>query len=294
MRVTQEIMMNVAIASEDTAASRVAQLTQQASSGLAVTQPSDDPAAYASIQEQNADIGVVTARASAAKVAAGDLNLAETTLDSAGNLIAQAQSIAVEASNGTEDAASRSDAAQQVGAIFTQMLALANTKGQSGYLFGGTANSAPPFDSAGNFQGNSDVTQVQIADGVSAVSNASGADAFTATGGTDVFAAIQNLQTALAGNNVAGISGSISTLQAANTQMISARVAAGTDAGRLTSAATTMATALTQMQASLANVQDADVPSVLTNLQASQTAYEAAIDVNKQVLSTAMASLGGG
>jgi flagellar hook-associated protein 3 FlgL len=294
MRVTQAMMFNDAILNEGNVSARLAQLTQQASSGLAISQPSDDPAAYASIQQQDASIGIVQARSSAASVAASNLSMAESTLDAASSLIVQAKSIAIEASNGTQDATSRANSASQVSALFQQLLALANAKGTSGYLFGGTASGTPPFDATGAFQGNGGVTQVAIADGVLATSNASGADAFTASGGTDVFATVQALQTALTNDNVAGIQTAMSALDTANTQLIAARVNAGTDAGRLSSASTVMNTALAQMQTTLAGVADANAPTTLSSLQATQTAYEAAIEVNKQVLSTAAAGFNGG
>jgi flagellar hook-associated protein 3 FlgL len=294
MRITQAMMFNDAVLNENNVSSRLATLTNQASSGLQVSQPSDDPAAYASIQQQDATIGTVEARSSAAKLAAGNLNLAESTLDAASNLVVQAKSIAIEAANGTQNANSRANSASQISSIFQQLLALANTKGTSGYLFGGTATATPPFDATGTFQGNSGVTNVQIADGVVAASNASGADAFTAAGGTDVFATIKALQTALTNNDVSGVETATSTLDTANTQLIAARVNAGTGAGRLSSAATAMSTALTQMQTTLAGVADVDAPTTLSNLQATQTAYEAAIEVNKQVLSTAAAGFAGG
>jgi flagellar hook-associated protein 3 FlgL len=286
------MMLNDALLNETSVSSRLAQLTQQASSGVAVSQPSDDPAAYALIQQQDAQIGVVKARSSAASLAAGNLNLAESTLDSASSLIVQAKQIAVEAANGTQDAASRADSASQIASIFQQLVALGNTKGSSGYLFSGTLDQTPPFDASGAFQGNDGATQVEIADGVLATSNASGASAFTAAGGTDVFATVQALQTALTNNDVTGIQTSMSELDAANSQLIAARVDAGTDAGRLSSASSAMSTALTQMQANVAGVADADVPTTLSNLQATQTAYEAAIEVNKQVLSMAMGGFG--
>ncbi len=289
MRITQAMMFNDAILNENNVSTRLATLSNQASSGLLVSEPSDNPAAYASIQQQDATIGVVQARSSAAQIAAGNLNLAESTLDAASNLVVQAQSIAVEAANGTQDASSRANSASQVSSIFQQLLALANTKGTDGYLFSGTATNTSPFDPTGTFQGNGGVTRVAIADGVLATSNASGADAFTAAGGTDVFATIQSLQTALTNNDVAGIETATSALDSANTQLIAARINAGTDAGQLSSVATAMSTALTQMQTTLAGVADVDAPTTLSSLQATQTAYEAAIDVNKQVLSTAAA-----
>jgi flagellar hook-associated protein 3 FlgL len=288
MRITETMTLNTVLQSESVAAQRMNQLSNEASSGLAVSQPSDDPAAYASIVTRTAQISLVQGRSEAVKVAAGDLNLAESTLDQAGTLMSEASQVAIEASNGTMTASDRANAATQVNSILQQMVSLANTKGSSGYLFGGTKNSTPPFDSSGNFSGNDSVTQVEVADGVLAVSNANGAAAFTAEGGTDVFSALQGLATALTSNDLTGIQSSVQTLSSAQTQLISARVDAGESAGRLTSAGDAMTNALTQMQISLGDVQDADSATTFSNLTASQNAYQQALQVNKQVLSMAM------
>src|SRR5579859_7582308 len=104
MRITESMSLNTVLQSESTASQRMALLSGQASSGLRVSQPSDDPAAFGSLVQQDAQIGIVTARQSAASLAAGNLSLAENTLDQASTLVQQAQSIAVEAENGTQSA----------------------------------------------------------------------------------------------------------------------------------------------------------------------------------------------
>jgi flagellar hook-associated protein 3 FlgL len=288
MRITEGMTLNGVLQSESVAAQRMNRLSNQASTGVAVSEPSDDPAAYASIVDRNAQIATVQARSSAASVAAGDLNMAEGTLDQAGTLMSQASQIAIEAGNGTMSATDRANAAKQVDSITQEMVSLANAKGSSGYLFGGTKNNAPPFDASGNFTGNDGVTHVEVADGVLATSNANGAAAFTAEGGRNVFADLQSLSTALSGNDLTGIQGAVKNLAADQTQLISARVDAGERAGRLTSASATMTSALTQMQVSLSSVQDADAATTFSNLQAAQNAYQQALQVNKQVLSVAL------
>jgi len=290
MRITQEMMLNTVLQSESTTSQQIAQLSQMAASGLRVSQPSDDPVAWASMQQNEAQMGVIQARSSAATVAAGNLNLAESTLDSASNLVTQAQSLAVEGANGTLDASSRANLADQVSSIFQQLVGLANTQGTNGYLFGGTKSNAPPVDSSGNYQGDSDVTYVQVADGVQAVSNADGANAFSAAGGRSVFADIQSLQTALSSNDLTGIQTAITNLTTSGQQMTSARIDTGLSAGRLTSASTVMTNALTQLQVQESNLADADAPSTLTSLQEAQTAYEAALQVNKQILTVSLAN----
>ena len=292
MRITESMTLNTVLAGESRASQRLAQLEGMASSGLRVTQPSDDPAAFASIVQRDAGISTIQGRSSAATTAAGDLDLAGNALDQATTLLQKARAIAVAQSNGTQDAGTRADAAAQVDSLRQQLLALANTRGSSGYLFGGTATTTPPFDAAGNFSGNTGVTHVEIADGVLAVSNASGAQAFTAAGGRDVFADLQTLSTALSSNDPTTIQASIANLDASHGQVVAAEVDTGEHSDRLTSASDAMATALTQMQTSRASVADADIATTISNLQATQTAYQAALQVNKQILSLATSQFG--
>jgi flagellar hook-associated protein 3 FlgL len=287
MRITDAMNVNTVLQTESQTSQRLAQLEATASSGIRVAQPSDDPAAYASIVQQTAEIATVQGRSSAATSAAGDLDLASSTLDQATTLLEQARAIAVAQSNGTGDASSRADAATQVDSIRQQLLALANTRGSSGYLFGGTATNSPPFDSSGNFVGNSGVTHVEVASGVLAVSNANGAQAFTAAGGQDVLGVLQSLSTALTNNDMTGIQSSISDIDASHDQVVAAEVNTGELSDRLHSASNAIATAVTQMQTALSSTSDADIAQTVTNLQATQTAYQAALQVNKQILSLA-------
>jgi flagellar hook-associated protein 3 FlgL len=289
MRITQQMMLTSALESDASVTARMSQLSQQASTGLKVSQASDDPAAWASIQQVHAQMGIVKARSDAATRASGDLSLAESTLDAANNLVTQAQTLAVEGANGTQNAASRANLANQVNSLVQQLVALANTRGSSGYLFGGTATSTPPVDRTGTFQGNSGVTHVEIADGVLAVSNADGAAAFSAAGGRNPFADLQSLATALSSNDVAGIQASMANLQTSSAQILAARVDTGLSASRLSSAATVMSNTISQLTVESGNLGDADMASTLTNLTAAQTAYQAALTVNKQILSTSLA-----
>lgn len=289
MRITESMMLSTVMQSESIAQNQMARLSNEAASGLAVQEPSDNPTLYASVVQQKAQIGIVTARNSAVTMAGDNLSLAESTLDQASTIVQQAESIAVEAANGTQSASSRADSAQQVDSLTQQLIALANTQGSAGYLFGGTNTTTPPFDSNGNFTGNDDASQVEIATGVFAVSNASGAQAFTAAGGRNVFADLQSLSTALSNNDTSGIQSSITNLTTSYNQVVSARVTAGENASRLQSAGTAMTNALTQMQVTLSDTSDADAATTFSSLEASETAYQQALQVNQSVLSAAYA-----
>jgi flagellar hook-associated protein 3 FlgL len=285
MRITDAMQLNDALVAQARAAQQMVQLTAEASSGLKINEPSDDPAGYASVASTTSQISTLQARSTALSNASGDLNLADGVLSSASDLLVQAQQIAVEASDGSQDASSRASSASQVTQLVQQIIGLANTQGVSGYLFGGTKTDTPPFDSNGNFTGNGGTTHVEIANGEVVQSNASGAMAFTAAGGRDVIGDLQALAAALSNDDVATIQSSVDNLTADNSQVVDARVNVGVSAGTLQSSSQVISAALTTAQTSLANESDADVPTVYSELTQVQTSYESAISVNRQVLS---------
>ena len=292
MRVTDSMRWADALRESQSQSSRVMTLSNQASSGLKVQAPSDDPVAYAAIASRDAQIAKLDARSTAATRAAGDLDLAEGALSSAADILSSAQQAALGAANGAMDASARADAARQVSALRDQLVALANTKGGTGYLFGGTATSAPPFDPSGKFSGNDSENTVAIADGVQVASNASGAKAFTAAGGRDVFADLQTLVTALDSNDVTGIQSSLDALKASGAQIVAARVDVGTSAERLHSASDVINTSLVAIKAVRGADSDANVTQTLSDLTAAQTAYQRSIAVTRQILSLTSSSGG--
>jgi flagellar hook-associated protein 3 FlgL len=285
MRITNTMQLNEALLNEGRVSNQMYQLTQEASSGMAVSAPADDPVAYASIVSSNEQISTLQARSTAATTAGGDLSLADGALSSASDVLVQAEQIATVQSNGTQTAADRATAATQVTQLVQQMIALGNTQGQSGYIFGGTKTGSPPFDASGNYSGNGDSTTLEIASGVTVTTNASGASAFTAAGGSNVIADLQALATALSGNDVATIQSSVGQINSDNSQVVAARVNAGVSAQQLQSATQVIGNAVIADQTSLASTQDADVATVYSQLSAVQTSYQAALSVTRQVLS---------
>jgi len=285
MRITSNMQLTDALASEARASQQVYDLTQEATSGLQINAPSDNPAGYASIVSGNAQIAILQARTSAITTSSGDLSLAEGALSSAGDLMTQAQQIAITASDGGQSGTDRANAATQINQIVQQLIGLGNTQGASGYIFGGTNTGTPPFDSSGNFSGNTGSTQLEVANGVMTQTNASGADAFTAAGGRNVIDDLQTLATALSNNDVATIQSSLPNLDADSAQVVAARVNADNLASTLQSSNQIISSALVTIQTTVGNEANANVPTVYSELSQAQTSYQSALSVNQQILS---------
>lgn len=284
MRITTNMADAAALRGQLRSVKSMTDAARVASTGERVNAPSDDPVSWSSAARHDARIARLDNRNRTMERASGDLDLAERTLASAGDLLQSAREIATRAANGTMDAATRADLAKQVDGIRSSLLAMANTRGTSGYLFGGTRTDAPPFDATGAFVGNDTEVRIEVADGVTARANASGAQAFTTAGGRDLFADLQTLSTALTANDLSTIQTSIASVASGYQQLTTAGVTVGLGVERFQSATAVTNNALLSMRSSRANEVEADLATALSNLTTTRGAYERSISITREIL----------
>ncbi len=290
MRVTESMRLLQAQVSMERSASRMHELNEKAATGLEVRRPSDDPAAYASIVRRSAQLEDFTQRKENISRAEGDLNLAEGVLASAGDLMLRARELAVQMPDGSYGATERAAAANEVSTIREQLMAIANSRGSRGYLFGGTATTTAPIDATGAFVGNDGTMVVEYAEGQFMASNVSGARTFTGLGGgRDVFVDLDDLATALATDNQTAVHTMIDTMDEGHKQLVVARAEAGVRISRLVSAAGVTESALTIALEQQSDEQEIDQVRTFSDLSAAQSAYERTLAVTRQILSLASA-----
>src|SRR5580658_1939986 len=177
MRVATDAYTNTFISEVNSLAAQMNNLENEATTGLSVQAPSDNPDAMETTlndlasqsQQQQYTNNVTTLQSQA--------NNVYTALQSLQSITSQAETIATEAGSGTNSQTDLNDYATQVTALINQAVQLVNSQdpatGQ--YLFGGTASGQQPFtattDANGNvtsvtYNGNSSVNQTEIAQGV--------------------------------------------------------------------------------------------------------------------------------
>jgi flagellar hook-associated protein 3 FlgL len=207
--------------------------SQEASSGLRVGAPSDDPVAAAQALRASGAAARVDTFRSTIRTVRGDVELAESTLAQAGDIVMRAQEIALQGASGNINAAERLDLAVETRQLREGLIALANQKGTQGYLFAGSKTSTEPFDpTSAAFAGDDLDRSAEIGPSLVSTVSVSGAKAFTLAGGSDVFAALDSLATALSSNNVTGVQAAVSSLDAGRRQVLAARVDAGLKVAR--------------------------------------------------------------
>ena len=284
MRVTDSMRYASLQQSQTAASNRLYKAGQQASSGLRVNSPSDDPGAYARITAKDGTIAKLDSRKRSLDRTQGDASIAESALASGSDIMSRAKELAVQMADGSLSASERTIAAKEVTELRQALVAVANTRGSSGYVFGGTKTGAPPIDSTGAFVGNDGSIEVEIGDGVRIRGNASGASAFTASGGRDVLADLDNLATALTTNNVAAVQGSIDDLNQGFQQIVHARTDIGLSMDRMRTASTVTDNVTAAVKQARAPEAELDATTAYTNLAEANSAYERSIAVTQKLL----------
>lgn len=292
MRITDGIRYLRSIKTVAEAALRFDRAARVAATGKRVELPSDGPAAYASMLAHSERLKRLDVRAEVLGRTTSDLEIAEGSLASATDVVAHVREIAVQMANGTLNAADRTGAAAEVRSLRATLSGLANSKGQNGYLFGGTRVDTAPFDTNAVYQGNLDALRVEVADGVTESVSLSGADAFTASGvnGRDAFVVLDALTLALGANDLTGIRDSLDAIDGVLGQLSNVRADAGAKIDRLR-AAQAFATDTTLLVAKgRAAAVEADPIQAFSELTRAKTAYEQSLEVTKKLL--ALSSLG--
>lgn len=285
MRVTDSMRTSSYMAAQSAASSKLYKATRTASSGEKIAEPSDGPAAFGRIAANDATLAKLQARGAGIDRAAGEATLAEGALASAGDIMTRARELAIQMADGSMGASERAVAANELTHLRQSLVAVANTKGPGGYIFGGSKTDTPPFSNTGVFSGNDDALRVETSDGVLTRRNASGATAFTSLGGRDVFQDLADLEQALSTNNAAGISASVSAMESSRDQLVGERAVSGILMDKLTmsrGAVDSLELIVTQDRASDAEI---DQVQAYTQLADAHEAYERSLEVTRKVLS---------
>ena len=146
MRISTGTLYSTNIAQLDTLQSNWLTTQQQASSGLRIQTPADDPAAAAQVLQMTQTQSINTQYTSNINAANSSISLADGTLQSVDNLLVSIQSAAVGAGNSSLSNTDRQTIANTLQSSLTQLIAYANTTDSNGnYIFGGFKGSTQPF-----------------------------------------------------------------------------------------------------------------------------------------------------
>jgi flagellar hook-associated protein 3 FlgL len=286
-------------------------LQQESATGLDISLPSDNPGVMsnvlnlqtASSEDTQYENNITSLQASA--------TTSYTAMNGEGGLkaiIDQVNEIATEATNGTNSPTQLATYASQVSGLLQQAVQIGNTQDANGnYIFGGTVTNVPPFkattDANGNvtavtYQGNSTVASSEIAPNTTVSAQTPGANTsgsgpqglFTdSRTGADLFNHMIALQQDLTSGNTSAITSTDAPALEKDENNVITSISANSVMQSTLTNATNIATAQsTNLTGQISNSTSADLATTLTQLNQTQTAYQAALESGTMVFSVSL------
>ncbi len=235
MRVTENRMLRLMSEANVATQSRVAEVSLQLGSGVAVDKPSDDPARWAAGMRDKIELELTADRKNTSERALERLDRVDSALGQVTTGLIRARELAVQTASDLYNSGSRGPAAVEVAGVYADILSSLNIRGPDGeYLLAGTSGDQPAFDTAGVYQGTDVRRSVETASGVQKVATVSG-ELLTATAGVDVLGTVDALRLALEADDPDAIRGLLDDLDFALEQASFARSHVGAASSALES-----------------------------------------------------------
>lgn len=304
VRVTNSMLLRIARSDLNEQRAHLANLQQQASSGLRLLRPSDDPVAVHQATALRASVAEAQQLLRNQDRAEERLRVTENALAHSQDLFHRARELAIQGSNGTLDAASRQAIAAEIEQLHGELVSLANTRLSGSHLFAGYLNDTAPFTVAGPFVsgspapavafvGDPSEIQVEVESGVSLASTLDGrrvflgdgdGDGLPDAGREDVFDVLGRLWEALDTDDPVAVANTLDGLDRAELQLSLERTRLGGVTARLDGARATVEVREVAGRQHLSEVEDADVVSVFSDLVNREASLQASLEATARLI----------
>lgn len=282
-RVTQSMLSRNSVGALQTGLSRLAKLQEQMSTGRILNRPSDSPTDTTSAMRIRSSMADVKQYGRNANDGNGWLSQADSALTSMNDQVLRARDLALQGANsGSIGPTAREALAAEVDQIRGGLIDTANTSYLGRPVFGGVTAGPKAYDATGTYIGTPGAVNRTVSEGTSVRVDVDGQQAFGATGNS-VFDHLDALSTALRAGNQAGISASIAALAADRDRITTTQTDVGSRQIRVESAIQAASDNELKLSTSLSNVENADLPKVIVDLQMQQVAYQASLAATARV-----------
>lgn len=285
-RVTQSMLTDRSLTRLQGSLSRLAEIQEHLSTGRVLNRASDNPADAATAMRLRASIGAQQQYARNAEDGTGWLDTLDTVLGSAGDTVRRARELGLQAVSGAAGPEAREALAVEVDQLRAALLGTANTTYLDRPVLGGTTAGPVAFaESAGvvGFAGDANPVHRTVADGVVVDVSLPGTTAFGADG-DNVFDHLTALSAALRSGDLAAVRTGAEALADDGARLVTARADVGARAQRVEQAATRAGDLELSLTSSLAEIENADLPRTMVELQMQEVAYQASLAATARVL----------
>lgn len=286
VRVTQSMLSSRSLAGVQTGLSRLAETQEHLTTGRVLNRPSDNPTDSTiamRLREQMADQKQYARNAQDGLAWLGTI---DSTLSGMTTDVRRARDLALQGANtGSMSATSREALATEVDQIRDGLIASGNSTYLNRPLFGGVTAGAQAFDTdTGAYNGSTTGTVTRsIAAGVEIQVDVRGTDV-VGPNGDSLFDHLTALSTALRSGDEAGVGTAIDKLSGRLETISNVQADVGTRYLRVEAAVDDGADALLTLTTELSDIENADLPQTIVDLQLQEVAYQAALAATSRVM----------
>jgi flagellar hook-associated protein 3 FlgL len=284
MRITGNRLIDLAAASSTKNQAAVGVVSSQLTSGMRVTTPSDDPAAWLAAQRVKLRQAMSQGAGAAVASSRDHLEMTDNALASIGDVVSQIQTLAVQGSSDTNNASDRAGLGAGVRALFQNALGNANAQGSDGeYLLAGAASLTQPFDASGVYHGDASVRSVTTDPGVASSATVAGSN-LTAANGVDILPLLDRVATALSNNDMPTLLAALPDLATAVKQVAQTRSQTGAVMSALDQTTATRALLEQNMQQAISRYVEVDTVSAASDLAKVSQSLEVSRSVASHII----------
>ena len=282
MRVTQSMALRDFMRDIEGQRTQMLDAQNKVSSGRAILRPSDDPRAMSDILRLSADKSESAQYQRNLEFGKSRLDYTDTALASLQSMVERVRTLALSAIGSDTN----SDAfVAEVEGLRDQILGTVNTSFQGRYIFGGSDGDTQPFqkDGAGvvTYNGNADVVKVQVGRVSSLQTQVPGSELFGT--GNDLFTAMTGLITAMNSGVKSNIDAALQPIEAAWEGLSVSRSRVGSLINVADSVSDEMSALSLAREASLVELESADLTKTLTEFQSYQNSLQATLAVGARI-----------
>lgn len=265
-------------------------------SGLKINNVSDAPDEISDILSLYSSISANSQIGQNLADVKNETDTAESAVSSAVSLVEKAQSLGTEGATDIDSADTRTQLAQQLGDVLTQLVNIANTTVSGRYIFSGDSDQTQPYtidltqtNPISAYAGTPSTRQIEAPDGSTFAVAQTAQDLFDSSDTTsNVFESINSLRTALLNNDSAGVSSALSLLGSSDTYLNDRLAFYGNVQDNVANATGEQGTDDTQLRTQLSTLQDADESQSIIDLNEAQTQQQAALQSEAQIPRTTL------
>ncbi len=269
---------------------RLYDVQEGVATGKKLLRPGDNPVAFSRVMGYKSVQSTMKQYERNISSSLGYLAEGESALKTVSNLVTRAKELAMQGASGGLDAETLAGLTEEVGGIYDQVVAVANSRYSGGgiegarYLFSGYKSDTPAFSEEGVYQGDDGEYKVEVGSGEWATVGFSGARIFQ--GDVDVFGVLKDLKEALETGDTAGVQSTLDGLDRAIGQASKHMAEIGGRVNRLDQTQGRMDETTLTLEKLVSGDEDLDLVQAASALTQYQTALNASVLSTQRIFQT--------